>query len=65
MKTIIKDDGDMIITIPFEEIANQLQWLTILEPETDEQYAEITALMDRVTGVKSKVKFTVIKGGKP
>lgn len=63
MNTAILNNGDMVITISKEERTLQLQHLNSLEPQTQQEYDEITILFDLVKGVPTKPKLTLIKGG--
>ena len=46
MQTKLMQDGTMIIIIPKEEKQHQIQHLESLEPLTDEQYDEITIILN-------------------
>lgn len=51
----------MVVTIPKEEKEQQLQHLNSLIPSDQEQYDEITTLINLVLG---KPILTIIKGGR-
>lgn len=61
MRTMILENGDMVITIPKEEKEQQLQHLNSLEPADKVQFDEITVLLNRV---HQKPTLKLIKGGK-
>lgn len=65
MKTMILQNGDMVIQIPKEEKEQQLQHLDSLIPIDQSQYDEITVLLDMVEERKPRPKLTLIKGEKP
>lgn len=48
MKTMILKNGDMVITIPKEEKEKQIAHLELLEPIDDEQYNEITIMLNLI-----------------
>ena len=53
MRTMILENGDMVITIPKEEKGRQLQHLHSLEPADKAQFDEITVLLDIVNQSKN------------
>lgn len=61
MKTMILQNGDMVITIPKEEKEQQLKHLNDLIPKDDAQFEEISVLINMVEG---RPTLTLIKGGK-
>ena len=67
MNTQILNNGDMVITIPKEDLERQLAHLDSLEPQTQKEFDEITTLMNLVkgqpTGVENKpVHLKLVKG---
>jgi len=61
MRTMILENGDMVITIPKEEKERQLQHLHSLEPAHKVEYDEITVLLNLV---ENKPTLKLIQGGK-
>lgn len=59
MKTMILLDGSMVITIPKEEKQQQMAHLDSLEPKTEQEFEEITTLMNMVQG---KPNLKLVKG---
>lgn len=70
MNTSILNNGDMIITIPKEDWERQLAHLESLEPQTQEEFDEITVLLNLVKGKPTgkenkpvqKSKLQLVKG---
>ena len=61
MRTVILENGDMVITIPKKEKERQLQHLQSLEPVDRAQFDEITVLLNLV---ENKPTLKLIQGGK-
>lgn len=61
MKTVILQNGDMVVTIPKEEKEQQLRHLNSLIPANNVEYDEITVLLNLV---EHKPTLTLIQGGK-
>jgi len=59
MRTMILDNGDMVITIPKEDKVRQMAHLDSLEPQTQTEFDEITVLMNLVEG---KPTLKLVKG---
>ena len=66
MNTSILNNGDMVITIPKEDWERQLAHLDSLEPQTQQEFDEITTLINLVKGVEvapvQKHKLQLVKG---
>ena len=59
MRTLILLNGDMVITIPKEEKDQQLRHLDSLEPQTQQEFDEITVLLNLING---KPTLKLVKG---
>ena len=56
---MILENGDMVITIPKDDKLRQMAHLDSLEPQTRQEYNEITVLMD-IVNEKGKIVNPIV-----